>query len=51
MWVIVKKSDGKRARELDDSLTPCFEYPLQAYNYLSRRLGDSKMLKVKEVQA
>jgi len=49
MYVIVKKSDGRRARKLDGNLSPCFEYPAQAHNYLSRRMGDSKMLAVKRV--
>jgi len=48
MYAILTR-EGKRAREKDGSLTPVFKYPIQAWNYIGKHLGDSPAFKVKKI--
>ena len=46
VFIIVMKETGKRARHIDRSLVPVFEYYNQADNYLFKRLGNSKLMSI-----
>lgn len=53
MGYVLICSDGKRARVVDKGgntkLTPYFEYPGQALNYIVRRLGNSPAIRIHKV--
>jgi len=51
---VIVCSDNKRARVVNDStgeaeITPYFEYPAQAFNYISKHLGNSPSVRVHTV--
>jgi len=48
--IVLKSNTKKRAREVDGTITPWFEYRSQALNYISRKLGNSSYVKDKEVK-
>ena len=49
MIVIINKVTKKRIVGLDGKLTPAFEYPKQAENWIAKHLRGSKYLTYKKV--
>ena len=44
-YVIVYKRNKKRVRQ-KGQLTPYFQYPAQAFNYIKRYMGDSQYVDI-----
>lgn len=50
VYGILNARTGKRARHLDSTLTPVFDYPVQASRYIYKFLGDSKYVKIRKLK-
>ena len=52
VWVIIHRTKSKqknRVRLDDGKITPTFEYPQQAYNYISKYLGNQGYFDITQV--
>jgi len=49
VYLILNKKTSKRLRMLDGELSPAFQYPQQAFNYLDIKTNNSKYYYIKKV--